>query len=127
MGSALRPWVTAFILALGLFLLILIGRGLYNAFGLSDALFVSGAVLIGISALRVIYRTGVYDVSGYGLNKFMKSFRRDQKRTYQNIYDYKDQQLAKRQKRPFYALPYFVIGSTLLAIAYLFSSIALMA
>jgi hypothetical protein len=126
MGSAIRPWVTAFIFAAGLFLLILIGRGLYNPFGLSDAFFVSGAVLIGISALRVIYRTGVYDVSGYGLNTFVQSFRRDQKRTYQNIYDYKDQQLAKRQKRPFYALPYFTIGVTLLALAYLFSSIALM-
>jgi hypothetical protein len=126
MGSTLRPWFTAIGVASGLFTVILISRGIYNAFGLSDALFVSGAVVLGISALRVIYRTGVYDVSGYGFNNFMQSFRRDPKRSYQNIYDYKDQKMAKRRDKPFYALPYVVIGLLFLSLAYVFSNIALM-
>lgn len=122
-----RRWLIISLVATILFLSIYFFRGTFNYFGLSDAALLPATLLWSIAGLTLIYRTGVYDVTGYGLSKLAQSFKKDENPALENAQRYQEFKSAKRKDKPFYALPYFVIGGIFFVLSYVFSMLALSA
>jgi hypothetical protein len=118
----LRSWAIAFIFPCIFSIFILLSQGRFDAIGYSDALFIPGVFTIGIAILRLISRTGTYDVSGYGLSTLTNFFKPDDKRPYRSMNDYREKKLIQRQSRRYNPLPSIVIGLCFIALSFVFSS-----
>lgn len=119
-----QRWLWVTVLGIGLFSITYFYRGVNNYFGLSDAALLPGAILLATAGLRSIYRTGVYDVTGYSLNKVVQSFKRDDNPNLRNVHAYQEAKNMKRKQSPFNALPYLVIGGLFILLSYVFSMLA---
>jgi len=120
-----RRWLIISLVGITLFVGTYFYRGVFNYFGLSDAALFPGALLLSMAGLTLIYRTGVYDVTGYGLSKLAQSFKRDENAALDNVHTYQEAKFNKRKRQPFYPLPYLVVGGLLIILSYLFSMLAL--
>jgi uncharacterized membrane protein len=125
MQPAWKRWLVISLVGIAIFAFTYFYRGVFDYFGLSDAALLPGAILLSIAGLRLIFRTGVYDVTGYGLSKFADSFKRSDKANYQSVYEYQEVKNLKRKNQPFVALPYFVVGGIFILLSYIFSMLAL--
>ena len=72
--------ITSFLIAsiIGVisFVSIFCGRRLFNYTGLTDAFFISGAIVVGIAGLIFTIRTGSFDVLNYGVYRLFESFKK---------------------------------------------------
>lgn len=83
--------------------------------GLSDAFFVTGAVLFGVAGMLFITRQGTFDVLGYGVKRLVDQFTHHDDPEYKNAGDYS---LAKQEKRRGARFPYWIyLALCLLAFA----------
>ncbi len=84
---------------------------------LSNAFFVSGAVLFGVGVVVFTGNGGAYDMLKYGFIKFIDRFRKDVvNKKYHTFYDYHEAQKAKQRS----FLHLVVVGAVLIAIAVVF-------
>ncbi len=125
MNTVLKAWGFPFAIGLILALFVYVLRGQYDLFGLSDAFLFPGMFMVGIILLRMMSRTGVYDVAGYGVASFRDAFRRDGKKVYDSMLDYRDKQTSLRKNKPLMFLPTLMIGLGFIAIAIILAEIAL--
>lgn len=121
----LRAWIFPIAIGLILALFVFVLRGQYDWFGLSDAFLFPGMFMVGIMVLRIMSRTGVYDVAGYGVNSFKDAFRRDGKKVYDSMLTYQQSQMNRRKQKPLTYVPTLVVGFTFIALAFLFAQVAL--
>ena len=103
-------WLLPFIALFFFVLMIFILRGQFNLYGLSDAFLIPGVSTLSIIILRLISRTGTYDIAGYGLNSFRDSFRRDGKKVFKSLNDYQDQKFKIRNNQSFSYFPTLIIS-----------------
>ena len=116
-NSKIRSWVVTTIVAGLLFGATYLLRGQFNLYGISDALILPGAIFLSYAGLRAVTRTGVYDVSGYGITRFRDAFRRDQQKAYDSVYEYKEVKQQKRQSQSAYMTPQVIIGLLCIALS----------
>jgi uncharacterized membrane protein len=112
-----KSWIITFIIAGLLFGTTYLLRGQFNLYGVSDALILPGAIFLSYAGLRSVTRTGVYDVSGYGISRFRDAFRRDQQKTYDSVYEYKEIKQQRRQSRAPYMAPQVIVGILCIALS----------
>jgi hypothetical protein len=103
-------WLLPFIVLFFFALIIFILRGQFNLYGLSDAFLIPGVATLSIIILRLISRTGTYDIAGYGFNSFRDSFRRDGKKVFKSLNDYQDQKFKVRNNQSFSYFPTLIIS-----------------
>jgi hypothetical protein len=121
-----KSWALAFIFPFIFSLLILLSQGRFDAIGYSDAFFIPGVFTIGIAILRLISRTGTYDVSGYGVSTLTNFFKPDDKRPYRSMNDYREKKLMQRKSTRYHPLPSIVIGLVFIALSFVFSSASIL-
>jgi hypothetical protein len=63
---------------------------------LTDAFFAVGVVITGFGLLIFTSNEGVFDGLVYGVSSFLSMFKKDQKRKYATLYDYKVSREGKR-------------------------------
>lgn len=126
MGRAFKAWLFPFVTALILALFVYVLRGNFDLFGLSDAFLFPGIFTVGFVLLRLIARTGTYDVAGYGLTSFRDAFRRDRNKTYDSVYEYQERHRTLRKNKPYHFWPTLIIGIMFILVAYLLAELALM-
>ena len=94
--------ITSFLIAsiIGVisFVSIFCGRRLFNYTGLTDAFFISGAIVVGIAGLIFTIRTGSFDVLNYGVYRLFESFKKGNEKRWDTALAYKNEQNAKREK-----------------------------
>jgi hypothetical protein len=112
-----KSWIMSIIVAVLLFGITYFLRGQFNLYGLSDALILPGAILLSYAGLRSVTRTGIYDVSGYGISRFRDAFRRDQQKAYDSVYEYKEIKQQKRQSNVPYMVPQMMVGILCIALS----------
>lgn len=124
MIRTLRQFLVLFCLATASFGLIYFYRGVFNFFGLSDAALIPGMTLLSIAGLTYIFRTGIYDVPGYGLSKITRGFKQRDIDEPKTIIDYKEKLIKKRLSKQFNPLPLIVIGLLFVLMSVFFSWLA---
>jgi hypothetical protein len=121
----IKQWIFPIAIGLILALFVLVLRGQYDWYGVSDAFLFPGMFMVGIILLRMMSRTGVYDVAGYGVSSFRDAFRRDGKKVYDSMVDYQQSHMSRRKNKPLNYLPTLVVGLTFIGLAFLFAQLAL--
>ena len=121
----IKQWIFPIAIGLILALFVLVLRGQYDWFGLSDAFLFPGMFMVGIMILRIMSRTGVYDVAGYGVTSFRDAFRRDGKKVYDSMLSYQQSQMSRRKNKPLNYVPTLVVGVSFILLALLFAQLAL--
>jgi hypothetical protein len=119
-----RTWFLIQFFSLSTFALTFILRAEFDLYGVSNALLLPGVLLLSYAGLRLITRTGVYDVGGFSVTALKDSFKSDQKKTFGSFYDYKQYQNDKRKKVSFFSFPYFISGSIYLILSLLAAYLA---
>ncbi len=106
----LNAWLIPLLGLLFLGTIIFIFRGQFNLYGLSDAFLLPGIITFSLTMLRLISRTGTYDVAGYGINSLRDSFRKDGKKNFKSLHDYQEQKNKQRNKYSFSVFPIITIS-----------------
>lgn len=112
-----RTWFLIQFFALVTFTFTFLSRAEFDWYGVSDAFLLPGILLLSYAGLRLITRTGVYDVGGFSVTSIKDSFKQDNKKSFRSFYDYKQAQIEKRKKVSFTSLPYFISGSVYLVLS----------
>jgi hypothetical protein len=125
-NSAIKAWFYPLFISAFFALIIYLLRSSYDLFGLSDALLFPGIFNVGIVLLRLIARTGTYDVAGYGVTSFRDAFRREGKKNFQSVYDYREKQTILRKNKPYKFWPSLMVGVIFIVCSFLIAEVALM-
>ncbi len=116
--------ITSFLIAsiIGVisFVSIFCGRRLFNYTGLTDAFFISGAIVVGIAGLIFTIRTGSFDVLNYGVYRLFESFKKGNEKKWDTALDYKNEQNIKREKNKIIYWPYFAVSGVFFILAIIF-------
>jgi hypothetical protein len=124
MSSSLKRWLYPLVFTLVLFSYTLLTSATVDYYSISNAFVYPGMLLVAYVLLRLITRTGVYDVTGYGLSRFRDSIFRGGKNNYEDVHAYKDVYDLKRKQQPFTYYPALIIGLMNLGLSILFAYLA---
>jgi hypothetical protein len=125
MASSLKRWLFPLIFVLLIAGYTILSTPTFDFYTLSNAFVYPGMILLGYVLLRLITRTGVYDVTGYGLSRFRDSVLRGGKNHYGDVYTYKEVYEQKRKQQPFRYLPLLMIGLGCLGLSIMFAFLAI--
>jgi hypothetical protein len=106
----LWTWIGVLLFAFILAAVILFVQGNYTLAGFSNALFIPGAVVLGVIGLMFVGRNGTFDIMSYSFTRLRDSFRREKVKSFEDAYAYSEFKNSQRLKRGFYTLPFLVIG-----------------
>ena len=101
----LRHLIIALSLSAIVFCLVFFLPGRYGYDGLSDAFFVTGAMMVGAAGLLAVGRAGIFDVLAYGMKRLVEQFTKKDDPEYKTAGDYS---LAKQKKRKSLKFPYYI-------------------
>ena len=121
----ITTWIIASTISLAMVISIFFTRPIYNWAALSDATFIPSALLLGISALVWISRSGTFDTAAYSFVAIGARFKPREVRRYKDAYDYKVQADERRAKSGGYILPFLSWGGLLLIIAVISSILSM--
>lgn len=108
-----KRYTAAFLINVGLTLLVLFARGFDLKIYYVDAFSVAGAVSILLGLFTWVVRAGMFDTVGYGFSTL-----RDHGK-YRDFYEYSSGKKEKRSRRGGFTLPLLVIGLGFLGISFL--------
>jgi hypothetical protein len=124
MASSLKRWLFPLVFTIILVCYTLLTSETLDLYSISNAFVYPGMLLLAYVLLRLITRTGVYDVTGYGLSRFRDSIFRAGKNNYEDVHAYKDVYELKRKQQPFIYLPSLIIGLINVGLSILFAFLA---
>lgn len=116
----LTSFVIAFLIGVISFLSVFFGRGLFNYAGLSDAFFISGAIIAAVAGLIWSIRSGSFDVLNYGVYRLFESFKKGNTKRWDTALDYKNEQNSKREKNKIIYWPYLAVAGLAIVFAIIF-------
>ena len=108
-----KRYAVAFLINVGLTLLVLFARGVDLKIYYVDAFSVAGAVSILLGLFTWVIRAGMFDTVGYGFST-LRSDRR-----YRDLYEYSSRKKEKRSRKGGMFLPLLAMGLGFLGISLL--------
>jgi hypothetical protein len=117
--NILIRWISVFLVGVGLFLTMLFSKGNYNLYGLVDAFFIPGGVLVCVGVLGWVAQNGQFDIFSYGFGSvFHRAFKYNEPLRDKDLPEYKERKEQERIYKGGFAtlLPYFVIGGLFLIV-----------
>lgn len=108
-----KRYAAAFLLNVGLTLLVLFARGFNLKIYYMDAFSVAGAVSILLGMFTWVVKAGMFDTVGYGFSTLRSA------RKYSDLYEYSSRKKEKRSRKGSMFLPLFVTGVGFLGISLL--------
>ena len=112
-----KRYAAAFLINVGLTLLVLLARGFDLKIYYVDAFSVAGAVSILLGLFTWVVRAGMFDTVGYGFSTLLDH------RKYRDLYEYSSRKKEKRSRRGGFFLPLFVMGLGFLGISLLITAV----
>lgn len=106
----------------GVFVLIY-GINEWGIRALVDALFVSGVVGIGLASFSFLTYSGFFDTIAVGTANLVGIMRREGKKKYDSLFDYKEMKKPKRAGNRFAPLAYLVASLPMIILFIIFYSI----
>jgi hypothetical protein len=123
--TKLWTWGGVSLFALVLFALLFFPSGVYTWFRASDASFIPGMVLLGLSGLLFIGRSGTFDVVNYGFFRLGESFRKEKTKAFADAYEYSNHRRELRDKTPIYFVPFLFLGALFIGLGLVFMMLGL--
>lgn len=124
--AKLKEQILFFFIKLGISLVIgtLFFIGLYfgrtrSLIDAVDGFFIGGATMIGVALLSVVTRFGAFDTFAYAFSTLKVKYIPNTKKTYEDLYDYKEKKTEKRENTKYNFLPYLVAGIVLFLVAFI--------
>lgn len=111
--GAWKRYAVAFLINVGLTLLVLLTRGFHLKIYYVDAFSVAGAVSILLGLFTWVVRAGMFDTVGYGFSTL-----RDH-RKYRDLYEYSSRKKEKRNRKGGFFVPLLVTGLGFLGLSLL--------
>ncbi|MCH5338735.1 MAG: DUF3899 domain-containing protein [Acetatifactor sp.] len=108
-----KRYAAAFLVNVGLTLLVLFARGFNLKIYYVDAFSVAGAVSILLGLFIWVVRAGMFDTVGYGFSTLHDHDK------YRNLHEYSNRKKEKRSRRGRFTLPLLVMGLGFLGISFL--------
>ena len=112
-----KRYAAAFLINVGLTLLVLLARGFDLKIYYVDAFSVAGAVSILLGLFTWVVRAGMFDTVGYGFSTLLDH------RKYRDLYEYSSRKKEKRSRQGGFFLPLFVMGLGFLGISLLITAV----
>lgn len=112
-----KRYAVAFLINVGLTLVVLFARGFDLKIYYVDAFSVAGAVSVLLGLFTWVIRAGMFDVVGYGFSTLHTD------RKYRDLYEYSSRKKEKRSRRGGFFLPFFVTGLGFLGISLLITAV----
>ena len=75
--------------------------------------------MIGVALLSVVTRFGAFDTFAYAFSTLKVKYIPNTKKTYEDLYDYKEKKTEKRENTKYNFLPYLVAGIVLFLVAFI--------
>ena len=111
-----KRYAVAFLINVGLTLLVLFARGVDLKIYYVDAFSVAGAVSILLGLFTWVIRAGMFDTVGYGFSTLRTE------RKYRDLYEYSNRKKEKRSRKGSFILPFFVVGLGFIGISLLIAA-----
>ncbi len=112
-------WISVFLVGVALFLTMLFSKGNYNLYGLVDAFFIPGGVLLCVGVLGWVSQNGQFDIFAYGFGSvFHRAFKYKEPLRDKDLPEYKERKEQERIYNGGFStlIPYFVIGGSFLIV-----------
>lgn len=106
-------YIIALVVSFAVFFEYLFFNGFDKGYNYLEAAFVSGFIVVLYGGLKTVIYYGAFDTFGYGFAKMFGN-----KAKYVDLIDYNERKKAKRVKLNYPFIPYFVVGSLVLLIAF---------
>ena len=95
--NILIRWISVFLVGVGLFLTMLFSKGNYNLYGLVDAFFIPGGVLVCVGVLGWVAQNGQFDIFSYGFGSvFHRAFKYNEPLRDKDLPEYKERKERER-------------------------------
>ena len=82
-------------------------------------------ILLGLSGLLLVGRSGTFDVVNYGFFRLGESFRKEKTKAFADAYEYSNHRREQRDKTPIYFLPFILVGALFVMLGLLFMMIGI--
>ena len=112
-----KRYAVAFLINVGLTLVVLFARGFDLKIYYVDAFSVAGAVSILLGLFTWVIRAGMFDTVGYGFATLLSD------RKYRDLYEYSSRKKEKRGRQRGFFLPLLVMGLGFLGISLLIAAV----
>lgn len=112
-------WAAAIVLAAGIFMGVLFGKGNYDLYGYEEACFYPGVLLILLGLLVLVASLGAFDMFVYGFRSVFSHMNPDPNHVdkYADYTQYVQEKRNQRQYSKPPLLPFFVVGGLFLLAA----------
>ena len=100
-----------------LFLLLIMAIRDWSMSGAIDGSFLGGCMAIGFGLLFWAGNDGTFDVISLGFSDLVSTIKRNGKRKYESLFDYREQHKAERKNKRFSWLAFILVGIIFLIIS----------